>query len=74
MTPADYKHYKWTQELEAAEGNISEAAKTIPSEQEVILSDSIFEAISKRAWTDILLQVIPSSLISVLQTNLCPNQ
>lgn len=59
MEPRDYKHWKWLQELEEAGGDVdlATARRKVPSEEEVALSDSIFEAISKRAWTDVLLQV-----------------
>lgn len=57
MTPSDYKHYKWCKELDANGGDLSEMAKTVPSEEEVLYNDTVFEAISRRAWTDVLLQV-----------------
>ena len=59
MEPKDYKHWKWLQEVEQAGGDIdaANAKRKVPSEEEVLLSDAIFEAISKRAWTDVLLQV-----------------
>lgn len=59
MEPKDYKHWKWLQELEKVGGDVeaADAIRKVPSEEEVQLSDSIFEAISKRAWTDVLLQV-----------------
>lgn len=58
MEPRDYKHWRWLREVEEAGGDIEVvAAKGVPSEEEVMLDDAIFEAVSKRAWTDVLLQV-----------------
>ena len=58
MEPADYKHWKWMADVQAANGDIKAvAAKGVPTEEEVMVSDAIFEAMSKRAWTDVMLQV-----------------
>lgn len=58
MEPTDYKHWKWLRELDEAGGDIAVmAAKPVPTEEEVLLSDNIFDAISMRSWTDVLLQV-----------------
>jgi len=59
MEPKDYKHWKWLQEVEDASGDVDAAIqkRTVPNEDKAMLADAIFEAISKRAWADGLLQV-----------------
>lgn len=66
MEPADYKHWKWMNDVKAADGDVRVvAARGVPTEEEVMLSDAIFEAVSKRAWTDITLQVGTAKLVTI---------
>lgn len=64
MEPSDYKQWKWLKEVSEAGGDIAvvSAARGVPTEEEVVASDALFNALSKRSWTDILLQVIFCSL------------
>ena len=59
MDPRDYHLWKQIQaefklELER-KGEFEQAAKYVVEEE---LDDEVFEAVSKRAWTDILLQIL----------------
>ena len=59
MTPRDFRIWQRLQmqiqdELQA-QGNLEEAA-AINTEED--MEEEVFEAVSKRAWTDILLQIL----------------
>lgn len=59
MDPRDYHLWKQIQaefKLELERKGDFEQASTLPVEEE--LEDDVFEAVSKRAWTDILLQIL----------------
>ncbi|XP_053397416.1 cilia- and flagella-associated protein 47-like isoform X4 [Mercenaria mercenaria] len=65
MDPRDYHLWKQIQaefrlELER-KGNFEQAAQ-FPIEEE--LEDDVFEAVSKRAWTDILLQILKTLVLA----------
>lgn len=59
MEPRDYKTWVLLQrEIESQKASKSPASLGIKTEEEEALEDQLFEAVSKRAWTDILLQIL----------------
>ncbi|CAH1800026.1 unnamed protein product [Owenia fusiformis] len=59
MEPADYKRWiKLQQDLEAAKGKDGVSEYKVITEEDQAIEDELFEAVSKRAWVDILLQIL----------------
>ena len=59
MEPADYKHWARLQkEIETKRNKSGHREIRVKTEEEEALEEQLFEAVSKRAWTDILLQLL----------------
>ena len=59
MTPADYKRWvRLQKELEAKKNKGGHRENKPKTEEEEAIEDQLFEAVSKRAWTDVLLQLV----------------
>jgi regulator of replication initiation timing len=58
MMPEDYKTWvKLQQELEERKRKSANREPKTKTEEEEAVEDQLFEAVSKRAWTDVLLQL-----------------
>ncbi|KFQ47697.1 Calponin homology domain-containing protein 2, partial [Nestor notabilis] len=55
LEPDDYK--KWIEVQQALQKVYEETSEIYSNKHLLILKDSVFEAMSKRAWTDVLLQI-----------------
>ena len=60
MTPKDYKNWVALQREVEARRNAEDpkSVRTRKTEEEEAIEDQLFEAVSKRSWTDVLLQTI----------------
>ena len=59
MEPTDYKRWVELQRaLEAEKYKDGIRENKVKTEEEEALEDQLFEAVSKRAWTDVLLQLL----------------
>ena len=58
MEPNDYKVWSKLQRAIAAKKQPNGYKEILKTEEEEALEDQLFEAVSKRAWTDILLQLL----------------
>ncbi len=59
MEPSDYR--RWTQlqkEIEAKKHQSGRREIRMTTEEDEAIEDQLFEAVSKRSWTDILLQLL----------------
>ncbi|XP_013416633.1 cilia- and flagella-associated protein 47 isoform X1 [Lingula anatina] len=68
MTPGDYKHWIQVQKQMKAQEMSGQDEDQINSgprtENEEMLEDQLFEAVSKRAWTDLMLQLLKTLVLS----------
>ena len=72
MEPYDYKVWLAMQkELEAEKNKEGIIDTSVLTTEEQEIEDQLFEAVSKRAWTDVLLQILKVSSLTVLTT--CPH-
>ena len=61
MQLADYKLWRrWSRAVDELTGESLQSADG-KTEEEELLEEQVFEAVSKRAWTDLLLQVLKVS-------------
>lgn len=59
MEPADYKMWvKLQKEMEARKNKSGHRETKLKTEEEEAIEDQLYEAVSKRAWTDVLLQLL----------------
>ena len=60
MTPGDYKQWVALQrEMEARRSkSTGHSMSRMKTEEEEAIEDQLFEAVSKRAWTDVMLQLL----------------
>ena len=66
MMPVDYKRWVALQkELEAKKNKSGHWENKQKTEEEEALEDQLFEAVSKRAWTDVLLQLYKVYIMAV---------
>ena len=63
MEPGDYKRWVALQkEIEVERHRSGHREIKMKTEEEEAIEDQLFEAVSKRAWTDILLQLLKVSI------------
>ena len=59
MEPSDYKQWvKLQQDIEIERHRSGHCDIKLKTEEEEAIEEQLFEAVSKRAWTDILLQLV----------------
>jgi hypothetical protein len=59
MEPQVYKHWAQLQkDIEAKKNKTGRRDIRVKTEDEEALEEQLFEAVSKRAWTDVLLQLL----------------
>lgn len=74
MELADYKHWVALQkEIEIERHRCGHRDAKMKTEEEVAIEDQVFEAVSKRAWTDILLQLLKVLYIDIEFAARCNN-
>ena len=71
MEPLDYKHWAQLQkDIEQKKNKTGRREIRVKTEEEESLEDQLFEAVSKRAWTDVLLQLLKVGHLEKLENTI----